>query len=1153
MEDSGSRSALLEIIAQVRRRWRVKLALRGAAAALFAVVAALLLSASGLQALRFTAGAIVGFRLVVITVCALAIWWVLRPLRRRVTDAQVALYLEEHDSSLQTALLSAVEATHESDHGSPTHSAALVDRLLAQAIDRCRTMNEGRDIEWAATRRHATAILLVVGVAVLLVTLGPPYLRHGLSAMFLVARSAEAASPYRIDVRPGNATIPRGSDQSIAATLAGFSAHDAEVLVRKGGAKTFEHVPLVAAAAPRTFEGMLFHVDSATEYYVEADGVKSPTYLMQIVDLPAVSALELEYRFPEYTGLPPQKIESGGDVAALRGTEVALHVVSTMPTPGGRIVMSDGEPRPLTRQADGSLTGSFHIDKPGFYHIELDGPHGERVKASPQYTIDVVDDQPPTVSFTKPGRDSNASPVEEVFMEARAEDDFGVKSLQLVYSVNGGAEKTVRLFGGQKPLTEVSAGHTVYLEELGVQPGDFVSYYARATDNDATAGGKSATSDIYFVQIRPFRKDYKPAQSAAGMGGGGSEVGALSQQQRQIVAATFNAVRDRAKTRPEKFRENVVFLTLAQSKLRDQVQELVDKLNSRLGGGEASGFSKIAQALPKAVGEMKAAEQDLRAQNAKEALSPEQRALKLLQDAEQEYETQVAANRNGGGGGGGEDDALADDLADLFDLELDKLANQYETEQRGADQTASKQMNELLERLKELARRQQQEADRQRRMAQAGRGGSGGSGQRSLAEQAEEMSRRLEQLRRDAPRPELADAAKRLQEAADAMRRAAANGSSDAGAQAAAALERLKDAERQLQQTQSGHAREGVQSALKQAQDLANDEKDVQSEVQSLARSGGAPQQGRAAALGARKDAMASKVGDLEQQLQKLADDTRRDERDASRKLQEAAGGIRDSKLKDKIRYSKGVVQGRPEYAKAFEDDISANIEALQKKIGEAAGAMGQASKEAALGKALEQARNLVRGMESMDQRMTGKARQAGQEGQAGQRGQAGQAGQAGQRGQTGQAGQAGQAGKDFAGISSRPAGGASGGDARPPAGFSPEDFRQFRRELREREADTESLQRMLGQAGVSAGDLNEVIRQLRAMDTDRAYSDPRGLQELHAAALERMKKFEFDLRRRAGSDGQPPALSSSDEVPPSFRQAVEEYYRALARRPGKP
>ena len=35
--------------------------------------------------------------------------------------------------------------------------------------------------------------------------------------------------------------------------------------------------------------------------------------------------------------------------------------------------------------------------------------------------------------------------------------------------------------------------------------------------------------------------------------------------------------------------------------------------------------------------------------------------------------------QQGGGGGGGGGGAMAQDLADLFEMELDKMANQYET------------------------------------------------------------------------------------------------------------------------------------------------------------------------------------------------------------------------------------------------------------------------------------------------------------------------------------------------------------------------------------------------------------------------------------------------------------------------------------------
>src|ERR1019366_6412466 len=99
--------------------------------------------------------------------------------------------------------------------------------------------------------------------------------------------------------------------------------------------------------------------------------------------------------------------------------------------------------------------------------------------------------------------------------------------------------------------------------------------------------------------------------------------------------------------------------------------------------------------------------------------------------------------------------------------------------------------------------------------------------------------------------------------------------------------------------------------------------------------------------------------------------ETRRDERDASKKLDEASGSIRDKKVREKIRYSKGTLQGdSPQYARAMEDDSSATRAALKKKTAEAAAAMGNQSKQDALSKAAEQARDLVRGMESLDQRM---------------------------------------------------------------------------------------------------------------------------------------------------------------------------------------
>jgi hypothetical protein len=1176
-EGHHSSSELLAIIRQVRRRWRIKLALRGAVLVAALAVVVFVGAALGLESWRFAPGAILALRILLpLTLLALIGVFFVRPLLRSVSDEQVALYLEEHEPSLEAEIISAVEASRQPGTPSP-----LVGRLVASAVEKCHALEEGRRVERQPLKAYGLAFAGIAIATLVLFSFGPAFLRHALSALVVVSRSVEASVPYRIDVTPGNINVPRGADQSITAELHGFEADGPLLMVRKSADGPFERVPLLREE--RRFEGMLFDLAESADYYVEAGGVRSTTYRLNVIEMPYAQRIELEYHFPAYTGLEPRTIENGGDIVVLRGTEVRVRVVPTMETGGGHVLLHEREPAGLSDAGEGTLATSFTADRNGFYQVELDAPTGERVAASPRYTIDVLSDMPPSVTIARPGRDTNASPIEEVFIEARAEDDYGVKELDLVYSVNGGPEKTVRLFDGRNRLAEVSAGHTFYLEEFDVEPGDFVSYYARASDNDAVGGAKRATSDIYFLQIRPLRRDFRRAESQAGGGGGGggqdNQVGALSQQQRQIIAATFNIQRDRRNMTANKLKESAVVVALSQARLREQVEGLLTRMNSRLTEQDPA-FRKIAELLPQAVEQMKDAEAKLRQPDPQGALEPEQKALQVLQKAEEEYEVQVSMQRGGGGGGGGQT-ATAQELAELFEMELDRVANQYETAQRASQQTMDQQVDELMEKLRELARRQEQEAERQRQRALAGQqasGGSAGSQQRALAEQVEEAARRLEQLSREENRSDLAQTARQLREAADAMRRAAANSDPSATAQASAALERLREAERRLQQNQSGRAERDVRDARQQAEEIAREQREIADAVAGL-EAAGAGRSERVQQLSDRKDALAERVGDLEQQINRTAGEIARQEREASRRMTDAAGTLRDRAVRDRIRWSRSMMRAglQPGDARALDNDISSTLDSVRDQLREAEAALGRSERDP-MEQALDRARELARGMESLDGRMRERAEQGqrgsqqgqqqgqqgqqGQEGQEGQQGQGGQQGQAGQQGQQGQQGQGGQGGQNQGQPSADGRGGVgdtSGGwqnaggwgDRRPGGWISPEEVRQFRGEVRQWVADAEQLRQLLAGQKLDTRQLDEVIRGLRSMQDDRAYRDAAELLRLQAGVVENMKRFEFGLRRRADAGGSQPVLSGSDEVPEQFRKLVEEYYRSLSRGAG--
>jgi len=309
-----ARAELIKVVEDVRRRWRTKLALRGALIVLAGAVLTLVLASSGLQAFAFSPNAVIGFRIAVFAAFAVLIGvWLFRPLRRKVTDEQVALYIEEQDPTLREELVSAIEMSTAVEASGSTVSRALVDRLVRDAIAKVRAIDNGKTIGREVVRRLAMGLGAGIVATTLLLVYGPEFLRDGVSALLIITRDAEAAAPFHISVEPGNARVPRGSDQTIKAKLSGFASNDVQLFFRDDESKEYDNLPLAASPSGDSFTAILFDLKNPVRYYVKSNGVTSPIYTMTTVALPAVEEMELEYVFPAYTGFAKQIVDTGLD------------------------------------------------------------------------------------------------------------------------------------------------------------------------------------------------------------------------------------------------------------------------------------------------------------------------------------------------------------------------------------------------------------------------------------------------------------------------------------------------------------------------------------------------------------------------------------------------------------------------------------------------------------------------------------------------------------------------------------------------------------------------------------------------------------------------------------------------------------------------
>jgi len=65
-------------------------------------------------------------------------------------------------------------------------------------------------------------------------------------------------------------------------------------------------------------------------------------------------------------------------------------------------------------------------------------------------------------------------------------------------------------------------------------------------------------------------------------------------------------------------------------------------------------------------------------------------------------------------------------------------------------------------------------------------------------------------------------------------------------------------------------------------------------------------------------------------------------------------------------------------------------------------------------------------------------------------------------------------------------------------------------------QGDAQQLRQQLSAAGTDVKELDQIMRELQKMDGDQAFVDPSSLQALQAAALEKLKRYEFNLRKKA-------------------------------------
>jgi hypothetical protein len=651
-------------------------------------------------------------------------------------------------------------------------------------------------------------------------------------------------------------------------------------------------------------------VDRNFVYRVAAGAARTKDYTVTALVPPRVRRIDLTYQYPSFSGLPVRSEEDGGDIYAPAGTRVRLRIYTDKDVADGSLAL--GESGAALRTAEPRvLEGELLLARDDAYRVSLADTDGLRSTGDTEYFIRLMNDRPPDVRILRPSGDQSITPLEEVAIEARADDDYGISKFELVYSVAGGTEHTVPFERVTGTDVQKIGSRLLPAEDLGVKPGDVITYYARARDVGRGKRSTEATSDIFFLEVKPFNEEFVAAQSQAGGGASDAQIESLVAAQKEIISATWNIER---RSQNGRSAEDVKAIAQAQTELKARAEQMLSRSTRgrgrepmerliqfgppqpRAGGSDPIG-SAVA-AMGKAVGE-------LQTLKTKDAIPHEMLALNGLLQAQAEVRRRQVSQQNGGGGGNG--NRQGQDLSALFDKELQRQQKtNYESRSQVEERPDGQQSDDsALDRIRDLARRQEDLNRRQRELAAAGLSPDEQKRQleiltreqMELRQQAEDLSRQLAKKQEQQGRPQDGRGAQptssgqgqsgresgapgggggEMKEAADQMRSAAGELRKDDPEAAAKSGERAVDQLRRVEQQMRGDSSSAQQRASGElqleAQQIAQEQHRIADEAGRLQKNGEGNAGGEAARrLAGEKERLAGRVDELQRAARQLA------------------------------------------------------------------------------------------------------------------------------------------------------------------------------------------------------------------------------------------------------------------------------------------
>ncbi|MDP6448141.1 MAG: hypothetical protein QF805_30390, partial [Pirellulaceae bacterium] len=425
--------------------------------------------------------------------------------RRSARDSRwLAGRIEERHPSLNQLLVTAVEQTP--NEGRMTY---LQETVIRDA------MFHGHRYNWTAVVSRGRLLLGHVVTVLSLLLLGCVSVTLAWLPAPAELSARAAADPidvklglqYELKVEPGDTEIEKGKSLLVLAEFSNALPPSSTLVYETESGQ--QQVPMRKSFDNPLFVARVPLVEQPFDYHIEfGDEQQSDSYHVGVYEMPELTQADARIEFPEYVGKEPLVVQDVRQVTAVEGSRLRLICRVNKPMATAKLVDRDGVEIALTADPDDELAyiAEWTLVQSQRFEVQLSDEAERTNDPPPEIVVNVTRNQPPKLKLAFPLRDLQVSPIEEVELQAKLWDDFGIQRYGLSYTLAGTEPEDVVLGDKAQPRREHLADYLLELEALGLAPDQLVTYHFWAEDHGPDGEVRRTASDMYFAEVRPFEE-----------------------------------------------------------------------------------------------------------------------------------------------------------------------------------------------------------------------------------------------------------------------------------------------------------------------------------------------------------------------------------------------------------------------------------------------------------------------------------------------------------------------------------------------------------------------------------------------------------------------------------------------------------------------